>query len=172
MTVDAAGAVALLRAARAAAAAAHCPYSGLAVGAAVLADNGRVFAGCNVENASYGLTLCAERVAVAAAVTSGARRLVAAAVWSAAGAIVPCGACRQVLAEFAPRPPAVGALGDGAAAAPGGEDPGAGLSVVLGDPDGWVEVLSLWDLLPRPFLPRAGENPAHSGGPAPRGTGW
>jgi cytidine deaminase len=69
----------------------------------VLTDDGRVFAGCNVENTSYGLTICAERVAVFNAVASGARRLVAAAVCTPDGG-TPCGACRQVLLEFANTP--------------------------------------------------------------------
>jgi cytidine deaminase len=94
---------ALVQAARAARAHAYAPYSGYAVGAAVLTDDGRVFAGCNVENASYGLSLCAERVAVFSAIAAGARRLVAAAVCTPDGG-TPCGACRQVLLEFADAP--------------------------------------------------------------------
>lgn len=83
---------------------AYAPYSRLAVGAAVLSADGRAFAGCNVENASYGLTLCAERAAVARAVSEGARRLRAVAVVRGdGGTVTPCGACCQVLAEFNPR---------------------------------------------------------------------
>jgi cytidine deaminase len=78
---------------------AYAPYSHFHVGAAVLADDGQIFTGVNVENASYGLTQCAERVAVTTAVTSGCRVLVAVAV-ATSGGHSPCGACRQVLAEF------------------------------------------------------------------------
>jgi cytidine deaminase len=78
---------------------AYAPYSAFRVGAAVLTASGKVYAGCNVENASFGLTLCAERVALATAVAAGDKQLVALAVASAGGA-TPCGACRQFAAEF------------------------------------------------------------------------
>jgi len=93
---------ALLAAARAARRNAHAPYSRFLVGAAVADERGRIHAGCNVENASYGLTVCAERNAVAAAVAAGARRVTMAAVVSGSRPPAsPCGACRQVLAELA-----------------------------------------------------------------------
>lgn len=79
---------------------AYAPYSRFAVGAAVLTDRGELFAGCNVENASYGLTICAERNAIFQAVSAGQRQLLAIAVVASQG-VTPCGACRQVLAEFA-----------------------------------------------------------------------
>ena len=78
---------------------AYAPYSQFPVGAAVLADDGSVFSGANVENSSYGLSLCAERVAAAAAIAAGHRQLTAVAV-ATAGGKTPCGACRQFLAEF------------------------------------------------------------------------
>src|SRR5437016_1181731 len=78
---------------------AYAKYSQFAVGAAVLAGDGSVFTGCNVENSSYGLTICAERAAVFAAIAAGQQRLEMIAVATAGGA-APCGACRQVLAEF------------------------------------------------------------------------
>jgi cytidine deaminase len=92
---------ALLREAVAASAAAHCPYSGYAVGAALLTADGQVFRGCNVENASFGLTICAERVALASAVAAGQRDFVAMAIVAdGQRPPYPCGACRQVMAEF------------------------------------------------------------------------
>ncbi len=91
----------LVAAARAARRHAHAPYSHFRVGAAILDDQDRVHVGCNVENVSYGLTVCAERNAIAAAVVGGARRIRAiAVVTSTKPPATPCGACRQVLAEF------------------------------------------------------------------------
>ena len=92
---------ALAAAARAASANAHCPYSRFAVGAAVRTADGRIYAGCNVENASFGLTICAERNAIFQAVAAGAKEVVAIAVYTPTKRPVsPCGACRQVIAEF------------------------------------------------------------------------
>jgi len=121
---------ALLSHARAIRARAYAPYSKFQVGAAVLDEKGRVHGGANVENASYGLTVCAERHAVAAAVAAGARRIRAVAVvtpMTPPGS--PCGACRQVLAEFA------------APEAP----------VLLASPTGACEETTMGELLPRTF---------------------
>ncbi|MDQ7794091.1 MAG: cytidine deaminase [bacterium] len=109
---------------------AYAPYSGFAVGAALLAADGSVFTGANVENASYGLTLCAERVALAGAVAAGKREFAALAV-VAEGSTVPCGACLQSLAEFAPS-----------------------LPVILAEPGGPPRALELAHLLPKPFTSR------------------
>lgn len=80
---------------------AHCPYSHFPVGAAVLTNDGRVFSGANVENSSYGLTVCAERNAIFRAVSSGSKRIRAVVIVTESGQPTPpCGACRQVMAEF------------------------------------------------------------------------
>ncbi len=92
---------ALEAAARAAARHSYSPYSRFAVGAALRTADGTLVSGCNVENASYGLSICAERAAIAAAVGAGHRRIVALAVYTPTPQpTTPCGACRQVLAEF------------------------------------------------------------------------
>lgn len=120
----------LLQEARRAKANAHAPYSSFSVGAAVCAENGEVYIGCNVENASYGLTVCAERHALAAGIAAGAKRFVAIAIaCDGASRPSPCGACRQVMAEFMP--------------------PDA--DVVLTNDDGLRECFKLGDLLPHPF---------------------
>lgn len=121
----------LHQAARAAAPAAYAPYSRFAVGAAVMTDNGDIFTGVNVENASFGLTICAERNAIFSAITAGKRRITALAVYTPTETTtLPCGACRQVLQEFAPEA-VVYTLCDG--------------------PESEEETLSR--LLPRPFGP-------------------
>jgi cytidine deaminase len=108
---------------------AYAPASRFHVGAAVLAADGRMFVGCNVENASYGLTICAERAAVCAAVAAGARELVAVAIATGLDdPATPCGACRQVLAEF-----------------------GRDLQVVLVGNGGRQRTTTLAALLPEPF---------------------
>ena len=122
----------LVRSARTARARAYAPYSRFRVGAAVRA-HGRVFLGANVENASYGLTLCAERAAVAAAVLAGARRLEALAVASSTSPPTPpCGMCLQALSEFA----------------------GPDLKVFLAGGGGRVLTATLGELLPRGFTSR------------------
>ena len=91
----------LISAATAARLQAYAPYSNFQVGAALLAKDGRIFTGCNVENLSYGLTICAERNALFAAVTAGVREFDAIAIVAdTREPVSPCGACRQVMAEF------------------------------------------------------------------------
>jgi cytidine deaminase len=89
----------LIQAATAVQARAYAPYSRFFVGAALRTASGKVFAGCNVENASYGLAICAERSAVTAMIAQGELQI-ASVVVSSQGGVTPCGACRQVLAEF------------------------------------------------------------------------
>ncbi len=92
---------ALIAAARDAQASAYAPYSNFAVGAAVLLSDGSIHQGCNIENASFGLTICAERVAIFRAVAAGRMDIAAVAVVTSAPKLCkPCGACRQVIAEF------------------------------------------------------------------------
>jgi cytidine deaminase len=108
---------------------AHAPFSHFAVGAALEDESGRVFTGCNIENATYGLTLCAERVAVFKAVSEGARKFRRIAVAADTDVLTPpCGACRQILWEF---------CGD--------------VELTLVNPRGKSETLHLKDLFPRPF---------------------
>ena len=109
---------------------AYTPYSHYAVGAALLTREGRVFTGCNIENAAYPLTICAERVAVFRAVAEGQRDFVALAVVTNNGGS-PCGSCRQVLREFN--------AGD--------------LPVFIGTPDGRYRATTLAELLPDSFGP-------------------
>ena len=90
----------LIAAAMAARRHAHAPYSKFRVGAALLTKSGKVYTGVNVENASYGLTNCAERVAIGKAVSEGHRKFQAIAVAAPSTSLSPCGACRQVLSEF------------------------------------------------------------------------
>ena len=119
----------LINAALAARLNAHAPYSNFLVGAAIEADDGRIFTGCNVENATYGLTVCAERVAVFKAISEGARKFKAIAVSADSERLTPpCGACRQILWEF---------LGD--------------VPLTLVNLAGKTEQLRLSEIFPRPF---------------------
>jgi cytidine deaminase len=118
---------------------AYAPYSQFPVGAAVLANDGSIYVGCNVENSSYGLTLCAERVAIHTAVASGRRRLTALAVVGPSGiTLTPCGACRQVMEEFGVQ------------------------TVVIAGPRGAPAVISLPALLPIPYT-RGSTRGRHAG---------
>ncbi len=91
----------LVEAARLAARHAYCRYSRYSVGAAIQAESGRIFAGCNVENASYGATMCAERAAIFTMVSAGERRILRVCVYASGEPMaMPCGMCRQVISEF------------------------------------------------------------------------
>jgi len=108
---------------------AHAPFSHFQVGAALEDDSGRIHTGCNVENATYGLTVCAERVAVFKAISEGARKFTRIAVAADTDVLTPpCGACRQILWEF---------CGD--------------VELILVNPRGKTETIRLKDLFPRPF---------------------
>src|SRR5262245_36000052 len=99
---------ALIRAARTVSEHAYCRYSEFRVGAAILGNSGAIYPGCNVENASYGLTLCAERNAVTRAIADGETELQAIAIYTPTSTpTAPCGACRQLLNEFGPKMPVV-----------------------------------------------------------------
>src|SRR5438132_129534 len=110
---------------------AYAPYSKYQVGAALLGQSGRIYTGCNVENAAYPECICAERSAVVKAISEGERRFSAVAVATQDGRGTPCGACRQVLAEFATD---------------------ADIEVLLVDPAGNItDETTVWALLPRAF---------------------
>lgn len=119
----------LIAAARRARENAHAPYSNFRVGAALRAKSGRIFGGCNIENATYGLTVCAERVAIFKAMSEGERGFDAITVVTDTSALTPpCGACRQLIWEF---------CGD--------------VPVVMANLQGKVEVRQMRDLFPSPF---------------------
>ncbi|MDQ0286489.1 cytidine deaminase [Desulfofundulus luciae] len=135
----------LINTARASRERAYAPYSGFRVGAAILTSEGRLYTGCNIENASYGLTVCAERVALFKAVSNGERHFAALAVISdSEDYCTPCGACRQVLAEF-----------------------GNEIKVYMCNHHGEYIVKTLAELLPLSFKLKAGEAGKIEGSPRP-----
>ena len=116
---------------------AYAPYSGFHVGAAVLADNQKVYTGCNMENASYGAAICAERTAIAKADSDGARKILAVAVdGDSDGPTLPCGICRQVMGEFC----------------------GADMPLYLGNRNGDYQRFTFGELMPNPFVLKTGQN--------------
>ncbi|MFQ5611472.1 MAG: cytidine deaminase [Anaerolineae bacterium] len=129
MSVDAETRDRLIQEATAAREASYSPYSKYKVGAAVLTKSGRVYRGCNIENAAYTPSVCAERTAIFKAISEGERDFLALAVVTENGG-APCGVCRQVMREFAPQ-----------------------LTIINADLDGQVEVYSLPEVLPHSFGP-------------------
>ncbi|UNC93124.1 cytidine deaminase [Candidatus Contubernalis alkaliaceticus] len=123
----------LLKKAEAAREFAYAPYSKFKVGAALLTKDNLIFTGCNVENAAYGSTMCAERVCVYKAVSQGSRKFIAIAIHAGSHSATPCGECRQVLAEF-----------------------GADIQVIMGGSSGFT-VKSIVELLPCSFTLRTNE---------------
>ena len=104
----------LIEAAAAARQRAYAPYSGFKVGAALVSKAGKIYTGCNVENVSFGLTICAERAAIATAIAQGSQEFGAIAIVTAGKKpAIPCGACRQVLAEFNPNMKVIASTVDG-----------------------------------------------------------
>ncbi|XP_046556682.1 cytidine deaminase-like [Haliotis rubra] len=126
---------------------AYCPYSKFRVGAALLTADGKVLTGCNVENASYGLTICAERTAIVKAVSKGHRKFAAIAIASdMKEMIVPCGLCRQSLVEF-----------------------GVDWDVYMTKPDMTYELMKVKELVPLAFVPadlQRERTPANTAGPS------
>ena len=119
----------LIEAAKAVRESAHAPFSNFKVGAAVESEDGRIFTGCNVENATYGLSVCAERVAIFKAISEGARQFSRICVVADTETLTPpCGACRQIIWEF---------CGDA--------------EVILANLEGQVALHRMRDLFPRPF---------------------
>ena len=108
---------------------AYAPYSKFSVGAALMAVSGKIYTGCNLENATYGATICAERAALCSAVAAGEREFSAIAIVADAKNIVPCGICRQQLSEFSPK-----------------------MDVYCAGVDGTVKKYKLNDLLPNAFI--------------------
>lgn len=108
----------------------YSPYSNFSVGAAILTDDGKVYTGANIENASYGASVCAERVAIYKAVSSGSKRISAIAISAERGEAYPCGICRQVMSEFT-----------------GGED----IDIFVDKGDGEISKFKLSKLLPNAF---------------------